>query len=76
VYRQSICRSLSFLGRVPRDRIHEEFQTADLFVLPTLAEGSAEVTYEALAAGLPVITTKSAGSVVRDGIAKAMSVYN
>jgi glycosyltransferase involved in cell wall biosynthesis len=33
-----------------------------------LAEGSAEVTYEALAAGLPVITTRSAGSVVRDGI--------
>ena len=39
-----------------------------MFVLPTLAEGSAEVTYEALAAGVPVITTKSAGSVVRDGV--------
>jgi glycosyltransferase involved in cell wall biosynthesis len=65
---QPICRHLNFLGRVPRDRIHEEFQTADVFVLPSLAEGSAEVTYEALAAGVPVITTKSAGSVVRDGI--------
>jgi glycosyltransferase involved in cell wall biosynthesis len=65
---QPICRHLNFLGRVPRDRIHDEFQTADVFVLPSLAEGSAEVTYEALAAGVPVITTKSAGSVVRDGI--------
>jgi glycosyltransferase involved in cell wall biosynthesis len=65
---QPICRHLNFLGRVPRDRIHEEFQTADVFVLPSLAEGSAEVTYEALAAGVPVITTKSAGSVVRDGV--------
>jgi len=65
---QPICRHLNFLGRVPRDRIHEEFQTADVFVLPTLAEGSAGVTYEALAAGVPVITTKSAGSVVRDAI--------
>lgn len=62
------CRRLNFLGRVPRDRIHEEFQSADVFVLPSLAEGSAEVTYEALAAGVPVITTRAAGSVLRDGI--------
>jgi glycosyltransferase involved in cell wall biosynthesis len=65
---QPICRNLNFLGRVDRSKIHLEFQAADLFVLPTLAEGSAEAVYEALAAGLPVITTKSAGSVVRDGI--------
>jgi glycosyltransferase involved in cell wall biosynthesis len=37
-------------------------------VLPSVAEGSAEATYEALAAGLPVITTEAAGSVVRHGI--------
>jgi glycosyltransferase involved in cell wall biosynthesis len=65
---QPICRNLNFLGRVDRSKIHLEFQSADLFVLPTLAEGSAESVYEALSAGLPVITTKSAGSVVRDGI--------
>lgn len=62
------CRHLTFLGRIPRDRIHEEFQRADLFVLPSLAEGSAEVTYEALAAGVPQIVTRAAGSVARDGI--------
>jgi glycosyltransferase involved in cell wall biosynthesis len=37
-------------------------------VLPSLAEASAEVTYEALACGIPVVTTREAGSVVRDGI--------
>lgn len=68
IARQSVCRHFNFLGRVPRDRIKDEFANADLFVLPSLAEGSAEVTYEALAAGVPVITTKAAGSVVRDGI--------
>lgn len=62
------CRRLNFLGRVPRTRIHEEFQQADIFVLPSLAEGSAEVTYEALAAGVPVVTTAASGSVARDGI--------
>lgn len=68
IARRTECKHLNFLGRVPRERIAEEYQQADIFVLPSLAEGSAEVTYEALAAGLPVITTRAAGSVVRDGI--------
>lgn len=62
------CHQLTFLGRVPRDRIHQEYERADVFVLPSLAEGSAEATYEAMASGVPVVTTASAGSVVRDGI--------
>jgi glycosyltransferase involved in cell wall biosynthesis len=41
---------------------------ADAFLLPSLCEGSATVTYEALAYGLPVICTPNTGSVVRDGI--------
>ena len=68
VAEQSLCRGLEFLGRIPRDRLREEFAAADVFVLPSLSEGSAEATYEALAAGLPVVTTRAAGSVVRDGI--------
>jgi glycosyltransferase involved in cell wall biosynthesis len=62
------CCHLKFLGRVPRVKMRDEFTTADLFVLPSLAEGSAETTYEALACGVPVVTTLEAGSVVRDGI--------
>jgi glycosyltransferase involved in cell wall biosynthesis len=65
---QSLCRHLAFLGRIARDAIHAEFAAADVLVLPSLAEGSAAVTYEALAAGVPVITTPAAGSVVRDGV--------
>ena len=38
-----------------------------VFCFPSLHEGSAKVTYEALAAGLPLIVTPEAGSVVRDG---------
>ena len=53
---------------VPHDRIHEHFQQADILVYPSLHEGSAIAIYEALACGLPVITTPNSGSVVRDGI--------
>ena len=61
-------QSLTFLGRLPRDEIKQKYVDADVFVLPSLAEGSASVTYEALASGLPVITTEASGSVVRDNI--------
>jgi glycosyltransferase involved in cell wall biosynthesis len=64
---QPVCRHLKFLGRVPRNQIHKEFQHAAIFTLPSLAEGSAEVTYEALAAALPLVVTRAAGSVARDG---------
>ena len=37
-------------------------------VFPSQCEGSAKVTYEAAACGLPQITTKEAGDVVEDGI--------
>lgn len=59
--------ALTFLGRVPRDKVHLEFQRADVVVLPSLVEGSAGVTYEALASGVPTVTTRAAGSVVRHG---------
>lgn len=44
------------------------FSEASVFVLPSLVEGSAKTTYEAMAAGVPVVTTRNAGSVVRDGV--------
>ena len=55
-------------GQVPRSHIAEHYQWADVFLLPSLNEGSAAVVYEALSAGLPVICTSNTGSVVRDGL--------
>jgi glycosyltransferase involved in cell wall biosynthesis len=56
------------LGRVSHTAVPERLAAADVFVFPSLFEGSAVVTYEALACGLPSVVTPSAGSVVRDGI--------
>ncbi|MGJ3247559.1 MAG: glycosyltransferase family 4 protein [Elainellaceae cyanobacterium] len=53
-----------FLGRVPRSDMAALYQWADVFVLPSICEGSAMVTYEALQHGLPVITTDHAGSII------------
>ena len=57
-----------FLGQVPRSQINDLYTWADVFVLPSICEGSAMVTYEALSWGLPVITTYNAGSIIRDKI--------
>jgi len=43
------------------------YAEASVFVLPTLDEGSAKAVSEAMAAGLPVVTTPEAGSLVEDG---------
>jgi glycosyltransferase involved in cell wall biosynthesis len=59
---------MDLVGPVPRPSVAEHYGWADMLLLPTLAEGSANVCYEAMAHGLPVITTPSAGSVVRHGI--------
>ena len=55
-------------GIVPRSEIASHFEWADVFLLPSLCEGSATSTYEAMAHGLPVICTPQSGSVVRDGV--------
>lgn len=41
---------------------------ATVHVFPSQCEGSAKVTYEAAACGLPQITTQEAGDVVTDGV--------
>ncbi len=55
-------------GNVTTPELARLLADADVFALPSLAEGSALVSYEALAAGLPCIVTHETGSVVRDGI--------
>jgi len=58
---------VELVGPVPRSEVLGHFKWADVFLLPSLCEGSATVCYEAMAMGLPVICTPNAGSVVRDG---------
>jgi glycosyltransferase involved in cell wall biosynthesis len=54
-------------GHVAHEKLQEEYARASLFVLPSLQEGSALVTYEAMACGLPLLVTTNTGSVAIDG---------
>jgi len=64
---RDISSHVQVLGSVPRSDMPKHYAWADVFLLPSLCEGSATATYEALAAGLPVICTDNTGSVVSDG---------
>jgi glycosyltransferase involved in cell wall biosynthesis len=65
--RRQMASHVMLEGQAPRDETMRKLAAADVFLLPSLCEGSATVCYEALALGIPVITTPNAGAVVRDG---------
>lgn len=66
--RSDLAAATQLFGSVPRAEISAHYAWADVFLLPSICEGSATVVYEALMAGLPVVTTPNTGSVVRDGV--------
>lgn len=49
--------SIVFKGEVPHDEIADYLNAADFFILPTKAEGCCNAIIEALACGLPVISS-------------------
>jgi len=56
-----IADAVTFSGAVGQDAVHAYYDRADLFVLPSFAEGLPVVLMEAMAKGIPCISTRIAG---------------
>lgn len=71
-----ICREqrlggvVHWLGDISQDELAREYQTADVFCLPSVQEGFGIVFLEAMAAGKPVIAARAAATpeVVAEGL--------
>ena len=61
---------VTFLGYKSQSEVAEELARADVFVLPSFAEGVPVVLMEAMAAQVPVLTTRIAGvpELVENGV--------
>ena len=61
---------VTFLGYKSQAEVAEELAQTDVFVLPSFAEGVPVVLMEAMAAQVPVVTTRIAGvpELVEDGV--------
>ena len=59
-----------FQGYVPREEIAQHYATAHVFVLPSYNEGMSVATLEAMAAALPIVTTRTGGTdeLVEEGV--------
>lgn len=58
--------NMAFHGRATRNELSGWYRSAHVFILPTLSDGFAITQIEAMANGLPVITTPNCGAVVTD----------
>ena len=54
---QPDCEGILHRGRLPHEQVPEFLNMADVFVLPTLAEGCNNAIIEAMACGLPIISS-------------------
>lgn len=69
-HRLGLDRQVNFLGYQSQGEVRQALQTTDVFVLPSFAEGVPVSLMEAMAAGVPVVSTQIAGvgELVEDGV--------
>ena len=68
--RSTAAECMVFEGAINQDRIRDFYAAADVFCLPSFAEGLPVVLMEAMAMELPCVTTQIAGipELIRNGV--------
>jgi glycosyltransferase involved in cell wall biosynthesis len=61
IVRSGLGNDVKFIPNIPQDELMQLFAKADVLVLPTLGDGFGMVLTEAMAHGLPIITTYNSG---------------
>lgn len=62
----NVFQELNFLGKLDYASLKKEYESADVFILPSFSEGLAGVLVEAMSAGLPIIATKNSGIEIQN----------
>jgi hypothetical protein len=68
--------NVTVVGPVPRGQIAAELAKFDVLLFPSTCEGSAGSVMEAMASGLPVVTSPNAGTVIRHGVEGFVHQYD
>jgi glycosyltransferase involved in cell wall biosynthesis len=63
-------KKVQFIGYVPREEVAAFYAAAHVFVLPSYNEGMSVATLEAMAAGLPLVVTRTGGTadLIEEGV--------
>jgi colanic acid/amylovoran biosynthesis glycosyltransferase len=74
--RRGVADRVTFAGAVGQDEIRAYYTRADVFALPSFAEGLPVVLVEAMACGLPVVASRITGipELVEEGVAGRLIV--
>ncbi len=60
--KRDVSEMVNFIGGVTKEQLSSYLEDSDLYVMPTWAEGLPRVIIEAMAKGMPVITTPVSGN--------------
>ncbi|AEI96551.1 glycosyltransferase family 4 protein [Roseobacter litoralis] len=59
--RLGVADRITFLGKIPREKVEEYYAASDVFCFPSFREPMGGVFFEAMAHGLPIVTAANGG---------------